>query len=347
MNEYSTVLPHDWKLWIAENKLAGIEDEILLEVLVEHGFHEIVAARELAFAAAHPYFRAGQWAAQKLAKMEALGEVRKQLSSLSPRNAAVDRRRDLTRQEFLDTYYSANRPVVLLDAMQGWQCLSLWTPAYLRKMLGNEVVEIMSDRDSDPLYQMNAEAHKSKIRFSELADRVLRGPSNDYYLLANNQIFEKDNLRWMYNQIQPLPEFLNPQKAKGTIFFWFGPAGTVTPLHHDKQNILFMQVFGQKRVTLISPDQSHLLYNEIGVFSQIDCENPDLENYPSYDLATPLTVTLRPGEALFIPVGWWHHIRALSISINVSFLNFVFPNYYDIPDVHIERESEEELSTVA
>ena len=342
MIEVSNGLSHVWKCWIAENKMLGADDATLLQVLVENGFDEVEAMRELAAAAAHPYFQAGQWMAQRVNKLEAMAEVRRSLSLLSPKNAAVDRRRGLSRQEFLDNYYSANRPVVLVDAMRDWQALSLWTPEYLKAKCGNELVEIMSDRDSDPLYQVNSQLHKTRIRFSDFVDMVLRGPSNDFYLQANNAFFDKESLQWMADHIQIFPEYLDPSRPQGTVFFWFGPAGTVTPLHHDKQNILFAQVSGRKRITLVSPDQSHLLYNDIGVFSQVDCEDPDYEAYPLFESVTPMAVTLHPGEALFIPVGWWHHVRALDICINVSFLNFVFPNNYEIPDVYIEREAGED-----
>ncbi|CAP70263.1 uncharacterized protein PODANS_3_3460, partial [Podospora anserina S mat+] len=28
---------------------------------------------------------------------------------------------------------------------------------------------------------------------------------------------------------------------------------------------------------------------------------------------------LEPGETLYIPVGWWHYVRGLSVSFSVSF----------------------------
>ena len=38
---------------------------------------------------------------------------------------------------------------------------------------------------------------------------------------------------------------------------------------------------------------------------------------------------LAPGEALFLPVGWWHHVRALDLSISVAFNHFTWPNDFD------------------
>jgi ribosomal protein L16 Arg81 hydroxylase len=67
----------------------------------------------------------------------------------------------------------------------------------------------------------------------------------------------------------------------------------------------------------------------VGVFSQVDPENPDFNKYPLYRNIKPIELILKPGEVIFIPVGWWHHVRALDVSISVSFTNFVFPNYYN------------------
>ena len=120
---------------------------------------------------------------------------------------------------------------------------------------------------------------------------------------------------------------------------WFGPAGTVTPLHHDTMNILFCQVYGRKLVSLISPDESPWLYNELGVFSEVDFENPDFEVHPLYQHVDRIEVEMNPGEILFLPVGWWHHVRSLETSISVSFTNFVFPNDYEWRQPEIRRDA--------
>jgi hypothetical protein len=71
------------------------------------------------------------------------------------------------------------------------------------------------------------------------------------------------------------------------------------------------------------------LYNDIGVFSPVDCDAPDLARWPLFEKAAMREVVLSPGEVLFIPVGWWHHVRALDVSITVSFTNFRFANHYE------------------
>jgi ribosomal protein L16 Arg81 hydroxylase len=44
--------------------------------------------------------------------------------------------------------------------------------------------------------------------------------------------------------------------------------------------------------------------------------------------ATIIDIVVEPGEVLFMPVGWWHHVRALDAGMTVSFANFVFPNRF-------------------
>lgn len=78
-----------------------------------------------------------------------------------------------------------------------------------------------------------------------------------------------------------------------------------------------------------SPNELEFLYNDMGVFSPIDCDAPDLSRWPRFDKVEVREVVLGPGEVLFIPVGWRHHVRALDVSITVSFTNFVFANHYE------------------
>ena len=37
---------------------------------------------------------------------------------------------------------------------------------------------------------------------------------------------------------------------------------------------------------------------------------------------------LNPGEVLFLPVGCWHFVEGLEVSVTVSFTNFLWDNDY-------------------
>jgi ribosomal protein L16 Arg81 hydroxylase len=70
------------------------------------------------------------------------------------------------------------------------------------------------------------------------------------------------------------------------------------------------------------------VYNHRGVYSQVDAGNPDYARFPKYADASIHEVELGPGEVLFLPVGWWHYVQALDVSITITFNNFKFPNEY-------------------
>ena len=42
-----------------------------------------------------------------------------------------------------------------------------------------------------------------------------------------------------------------------------------------------------------------------------------------------LELTLAAGEALFIPAGYWHQVRALDVSISLALNGFCRPNSFD------------------
>ena len=334
----SVPLTHEWKRWIAECKLLKVADKYIIDTLIQDGIAEWLAVQEVKAVASDPCFQAGDRMAQRLRKLESLLAIYQNLSALSSRFGTIERRSNLSREEFLESYYSANRPVILLDLVHTWRAFSLWNPEYLKATCGGESVEIMSGRETDPQYEVNSERHKRTVLFRDYVDMVTSaGESNDFYLVANNHFLEKERMKQLYDDIEVFPEYLDSNNLAGSVFFWFGPAGTITPLHHDTLNIFMAQVYGRKRVILIPSGQTPLVYNDVEVYSKVDCDNPDYDNYPVFRDVDKIEVVLEPGEVLFLPVGWWHHVKALDVSITVTFTNFLFSNEYHWDHPHIDR----------
>jgi ribosomal protein L16 Arg81 hydroxylase len=116
-------------------------------------------------------------------------------------------------------------------------------------------------------------------------------------------------------------------------FFWFGPAGTITPLHHDLTNNFMAQVRGRKHIKLISAFNLPYVYNNLHCYSQVDMTNIDYARFPLLRNARIMDVILEPGELLFLPVGCWHYVKGLDMSITMTFTHFRFNNdfhsFYD------------------
>ena len=103
---------------------------------------------------------------------------------------------------------------------------------------------------------------------------------------------------------------------------WFGPAGTVSPLHVDPQDNVLVQLVGHKAVLLHGKDQEDCLYRSMDTMtntSSVDAMKPDYAAHPLYAEAKGRVVLLAPGDGLFIPRGTWHYVTSLSPSWSLSF----------------------------
>lgn len=100
---------------------------------------------------------------------------------------------------------------------------------------------------------------------------------------------------------------------------WLGNA-IVTPTHLDEWNNIGCVVTGRRRFTLFPPEQIANLY--IGPLdfaptgaptSLVSLHAPDFERFPKFRdaLSAALTADLGPGDAIFIPPLWWHHVESL------------------------------------
>jgi hypothetical protein len=320
-------IPFEWHRRAA---IALLREEPLAEVIEQLEAADVpedLAASLCAGILTSPVFDAARWAMGQLAKLECVLDVRQQMADLGPRRFEVDRRKGLSRRVFLEEYYATNTPVVLEDLCEDWPARTLWSPEYLAEKLGDAEVEVMTGRHTGSGNEINLDQHRTLMAFDEYVAQVLATEwSNELYLVANNKLLSEKLAAPLWKEFSLDRRYLKADRNKSATFLWFGPGGTVTSLHHDVLNILFHQVRGWKHFILVSPMETPLVSNRIGVYSDVDPLAPDLEQFPKYARAHPLQVTVGPGDALFVPVGWWHHVTALETSISVSCTSFVFPN---------------------
>ncbi|MDV0439296.1 cupin-like domain-containing protein [Xanthomonas sacchari] len=101
---------------------------------------------------------------------------------------------------------------------------------------------------------------------------------------------------------------------------WIGNRVTAS-CHFDTPDNLACCAVGRRRVTLFPPEQIDNLYPGPldptpggQVVSVVDVDRPDFARYPRFRdaLASARHAELEPGDALFIPSMWWHHVRSLA-----------------------------------
>jgi hypothetical protein len=294
------------------------------------GIAEEDAAAVCALLLADPVLEAGRWAMTQLGKLESVLDARNRMAALADDGPGVDRRKGLTRRQFLDEYYAANRPVVLEDVCDDWPARQLWSPEYLLEKVGHVEVEVMTGRGEGSDMRVNFDQQRAQMSFVDYVSRVVATEwSNTLYLVANNKLMSEKTALPLWQDFTLDRRYFKADRSRRRTFLWFGPGGTITSLHHDVLNIMFHQLDGWKHFILISPMATHLVGNTIGVFSDIDPLHPDLDRFPRFTEVPQLQVTVGPGDALFLPVGWWHHVTALETSISLSTTSFVFPNSFD------------------
>lgn len=137
----------------------------------------------------------------------------------------------------------------------------------------------------------------------------------------------------------PMP-LLDPDREK-LVSLWLGGRSR-TPAHWNLPQNLACVVAGPRRFTLFPTEQVANLY--VGPLaltlagepsSLIDFAAPDFDRHPRFRgaVAAALVADLKPGDVLYIPSLWWHHVETPGpIGAMVNFW------WRDGPD-HLRRRS--------
>ncbi|GAB1314142.1 JmjC domain-containing protein [Madurella fahalii] len=254
-------------------------------------------------------------------------------------------------------FVARNTPFVVRGAAANWQATRTWNVEFLKDVLRDEPVNIAvtpaGNADSPtPLTKPGlvfAKPHEEDQPFTAFLDYLITqeqaqegGESQGEVRYAQTQ---NDNLRHEYRplfaHVQRTVPFARIALARDpdAINLWIGNSRSVTALHKDNYENIYVQVAGQKHFVLLPP-VCHPCVNETllkaahyerrsagdgdGVpgglelvveedaaavpFAIWDPDQPGKNETRYSKLAEPMRVTLNAGDMLYLPCMWYHKV---------------------------------------
>jgi hypothetical protein len=222
------------------------------------------------------------------------------------------------RATFEREFREKNRPVVISGLASEWIKRPAWNLENLARTYGAATITALVDlpEDSAPYLNLAAE-HERDMSVADFI-QLLNDPSRKKPCYLDQMPIHAACPELLAEM--SLAPFLDHGIEDGATNLWFGSMNTRSGLHFDNADNLLVQVLGRKRAFLISPQDSRSVYplTDNPSKSPIDPELPAPEDFPKFAKIDVLTAELEPGDALFIPYYWWHHIRSLQTSISVN-----------------------------
>jgi len=208
---------------------------------------------------------------------------------------------------------ATGRPAVVDNFAADWPAFRRWTPEQLTERFGQRSVRVY-----DASFGAPGRNYMGSIATMSFAA-----------FLEETQARGRDLRMFLYNLSRQLPELLDDVRlpevglrfSRRFVFSFFGCRGSTTPLHYDidMAHVLHAVIRGRRRVRLFPPEASAALYRHpCTVRSYVDLDTPDFTRFPALAHFTGFEVVLAPGQALYMPPGWWHEFHYLEAGMGVS-----------------------------
>lgn len=223
--------------------------------------------------------------------------------------------------------FESDTPVLLKGVIAEWPAVAACSESltgaaqYLANFWTNEPVVVyvgdnidgkfFYDEDFTGFNFRSGTAHLGQV-FEKLHEQDTRGAQQSIYVGSTAVD------RWLpgFRQKNDVPV----PARDALVSFWLGNKTRISA-HFDFPDNLACVVAGKRRFTLFPPEQVANLY--VGpldktpsgqAISLVDFSKPDFERFPKFRdaLAAALTFDLEPGDAIFIPSMWWHHVESMA-----------------------------------
>lgn len=250
--------------------------------------------------------------------------------------APLPEREGVTPEVFLEEILPAGKPVVLRGLVRDWPAVKAArdgakeAAAYLTRFDSGEMIEtIFGDPSIGGKFFYDEEVRKLNfvrrsvplaLSLDAILQRIERPDDGTIYI----QSVETQKYFPGFAEAHALPHV--PEGVFPRI--WIGNQLTVQTHFDLSQNIAGV-IAGRRRFTLFPPEQLENLY--VGPFeltlagppvSMVRFDDPDMEKYPRFAEALKVaqSAVLEPGDAIYVPYFWWHHVESLT-NFNIL-LNF-------------------------
>lgn len=225
----------------------------------------------------------------------------------------------LTYEEFYEEHWLPGVPLVLQDASKVWGAYGKLTPDWLRQNFGDRKTTVRGES-----YTM-----REALDLVEGKDTSRPIPYPCKYDIPT-QLPELLPLLSPLNMGYACPNWLERRWFKfgywgsATELFIGGTGGKFPYAHLDYYHLSawINQLYGNKEFTVWPRGQEQYLYpdpNDYWKSTIPDVENVDLNKFPLYRHATPITFVVGAGETLYIPVGLWHTTKSLEPTMSIAF----------------------------
>lgn len=219
-------------------------------------------------------------------------------------------------KDFTENYLKPQKPLLIKGLAKHYPAGKKWTVDYLKNLCGDVNVELF-DNSNKNASSSAFTTPDLKMKFSSYVDHISKNEPSNLRMFLFNMFKSKPELR---------KDFPCPYMLKGILgkigYMFFGSINTKVRIHQDidMSNVLLTQFHGRKRVVLVSPEYSDLLYRlPFNTYSLVDLDAPDYNKYPGLAYVEANEYILEPGDALFMPSGYWHYITYLDGGFAVSY----------------------------
>ncbi len=227
----------------------------------------------------------------------------------------IDVVNNITPEEFNNHYFKKQIPVVIKGLANSTAAGKKWSLEYFTHRMGDTVIDLFDNSKKNPDSAYTQPDLKMKL--------------GDFLnILSKN---EPTSLRiFLYNMFKHDPQlkkdFPCPKIFKGLLddvgHMFFAGKNTKVRIHYDidMSNVLHTHFGGRKRVVLVPPEYTRMLYClPLNTYSLIDLDKPDYKKYPALHFIKGYDFIIEPGDSVFMPSGYWHYMTYLESGFSVSY----------------------------